>query len=68
MTTALLDSMVFEAIRSGKTRAGAIRDHIEIGASMNDVNLSLQRLRRRGRIEYGSANRETAFFGWRVAK
>jgi len=59
-----LDVKVLEAIRSGLNRAGAVQTRLHVG--FRDVDLSLQRLRRRGLIEYGAASRETAFFGWRV--
>ncbi len=64
MTNEELDAKVLEAIRGGRTRAGAIQAHLSVG--YRDVDLSLQRLRRRGFIEYGTASRETAFFGWRA--
>lgn len=75
MTDEELDAKVFEIIRSGKTRAGAVLAHLNMSDITHraarsigdrDVNKSLQRLRRRGLIEYGAASRETAFFGWRV--
>jgi hypothetical protein len=57
---------VLELIRSGVSRAGFIRDRLSEGVSMRDVDLSLQRLRRKGLIKYGTASRLTTFFGWRV--
>jgi len=66
MTNEELDAKVLEAIRVGVSRAGLIRDGLDEGASMRDVDKSLQRLRRRGFIQYGDASRETTFFGWRL--
>jgi Mn-dependent DtxR family transcriptional regulator len=65
MTNEDMDSQVLALIRSGVARAGFIRDRL-IGVSMRDVDKSLQRLRRRGFIEYGAASRDVTFFGWRV--
>jgi hypothetical protein len=66
MTNEELDARVLELIRSGVARAGFIRDRLSEGVSMRDVDKSLQRLRRRGFIQYGAASRETVFFGWRI--
>ena len=66
MTNEELDANVLALIRSGVARAGSIRDRVSEGVSIRDVDKSLQRLRRRGFIQYGDASRETTFFGWRV--
>ena len=70
MTNEELDAKVLEAIRGGKTRACVVLAHITHREARiigyRDVDRSLQRLRRRGLIEYGAASRETKFFGWHV--
>jgi len=68
MTNEELDAKVLEAIRGGKTRAGAVQAHLKMPdiTGTRDIDKSLQRLRRRGFIQYGDASRETTFFGWRV--
>jgi hypothetical protein len=68
MTNEELDAKVLEAIRGGKTRAGAVQSHLEMPGITGgrDIDRSLQRLRRRGFIEYGTASREATFFGWRA--
>jgi Mn-dependent DtxR family transcriptional regulator len=64
MTNEELDAKVLESVRSGLTRAGAVRACLKV--SERDVDKSLQRLRRRGLIEYGAASRDVTFLGWRV--
>lgn len=75
MTNEELDAKVLEAIRGGKTRACVVLAHLKMSnithreariIGYRDVDRSLQRLRRRGLIEYGAASRETKFFGWHV--
>ena len=82
MTNEELDAKVLEAIRGGKTRACVVLAHLRMSnithrearirrladclPGYRDVDRSLQRLRRRGLIEYGAASRETKFFGWHV--
>lgn len=66
MTNEELDAKVLEAIRSGKTRAGAIQAHLKMPGVhvMREMDRSLQRLRRRGLIEYGGEGVATR--GWRA--
>jgi len=63
MTKEELDAKVLESIRSGRSRAGAVQSHLQMTGitGARDIDKSLQRLRRRGSIQYESKT------GWRVA-
>jgi len=64
LTNEELDAKVLESIRSGKTRAAAVQAHLLLGPNAaRALDRSLQRLRRRGLIEYGGPS---TFTGWRA--
>ena len=63
MTNEEMDSKVLGMVRGGKTRAALIANEwrasfsaVGDGVSHNDINKSLQRLRKSGKISYGGGN------------
>lgn len=62
LTNAELDAKVLESIRSGKTRASAVQAHLLLGPTAGRVlDRSLQRLRKRGVIQYDAK-------GWKAVQ
>ena len=61
-----LDTAVLDAIRSGMTRASAVQEKLKMPGNVvsRAIDRSLQRLRRRGFIEYGKLG--SPFAGWRA--
>lgn len=63
MTNEWIDAKVLEMVRGGKTRAALIANECRAffsafgdGVSHNDINKSLQRLRKAGKIGYSGGN------------
>ena len=63
MTNDDIDKKVLAAIMVGKMRASAVHAHLKLASGPNAVDRSLQRLRRKGLIEYSRVTATSA--GWR---